>query len=199
MHNPSSNLRLRSGIAPLPLFYEAGVLLGIGLDGNALNDDFDLFQEMRLAANLQRVPGVMRHLAPTEQIFQMANAGGARALGWGDLTGTLEAGKRADLVLVDMRASQEPYLADQNPIDMLVYRGRASNVDTVMVDGEILYQGKQHVRLKPESIAQELRGKIAPPSPVDPFSEQILPHVVRFYSAWDDDELTPFHAVNSVY
>jgi 5-methylthioadenosine/S-adenosylhomocysteine deaminase len=189
---------LRSGIAPLPLFHEAGVVLGIGLDGNALNDDFDLFQEMRLAANLQRVPGVDRRLAPTEQIFRMANAGGAQALGWGDLTGTLEPGKRADLVLIDMRSSRMPYLAPyQSAIDTFVYRGRASNVDTVMVNGEILYQGKQHVRLDPESIVRALRAKIAPPSPVDPFGEQILPHIVRFYSAWDEDPLTPFHAVNS--
>jgi cytosine/adenosine deaminase-related metal-dependent hydrolase len=200
VHNPSSNLRLRSGIAPLPLFYEAGVLLGIGLDGNALNDDFDLFQEMRLAANLQRVPGVDRHLAPVEHIFRMANAGGAQALGWGDRAGTLEPGKRADLILMDMRSSHEPYLAaHQNPVDRLVYRGRCANIDTVMVDGEILYQGKRHVRLNPDSVIQELRSKIAPPASADPFNEQILPHIVRYYSCWDNDELTPFHGVNSIY
>lgn len=201
VHNPSSNLRLRSGIAPLPLYYEAGVLLAIGLDGNALNDDTDLFQEMRLAANLQRVPGVDRRLVPTRELFRMANVNGARALGWGDVAGTLEPGKRADLILMDMRASHEPYLApNQHPIDTLLYRGKASSVDTVMVDGEILYQGKKHLGLQPESIVQALTSKIAPPtaSAVDPFNAELLPYVVKYHGAWDEDPLIPLHDVNSV-
>jgi len=200
VHKPSSGLRLRSGIAPLPLLYEAGVRLAIGLDAAGLNDDRDMFQEMRLCANLQRVPGMARRLVPLPEIFRMATVNGAQVLGWGAEAGTLEPGKRADLVLLDMRAASHPYLAPKhNPIDTLIYRGRASSVDTVMVDGEILYQGKRHLRLPAKSIIDQLTRKLTPPSEApDPLSGELLPHVVRYYAAWDEASLVPFHSVNSV-
>ena len=82
VHNPSSNLRLRSGIAPLPLFYRAGIAVAMGLDSSALNDDSDMLQEIRLAANLQRIPGSCAGLVPPKEIFKMATVNGMNLLRW---------------------------------------------------------------------------------------------------------------------
>ena len=113
----------------------------------------------------------------------------------------MEPGKRADLVLLDARSFSQPYLADQqNPIDTLITRGKSSAVDTVIVDGEILYQGKNHLRLQPKQIIESLRKTVIPPAPgkIDDLGDELLPYVVRYYKSWDKDELAPFHQVNSM-
>ena len=200
VHNPSSNLRLRSGIAPIPMLHEVGVPLALGLDGSPLNDEPDIIQEMRLCANLQRVPGVDSKIVPLKEIFHMATVNGSKALGWGQLAGSLERGKRADLVLLNAKNFSRPYVApQQNPIDTLITRGKSSAVDTVIVDGEILYQGKKHLRLQPNQIVESLQKSVIPPAPVkaDNLGDELLPYVVRYYQPWDKDELLPFHQVNS--
>ena len=166
VHNPSSNLRLKSGIAPIAMLHEVGVPLALGLDSSTLNDEPDILQEMRLCANLQRVPGVDAKLVPLKEIFRMGTVNGSQALGWGGFAGILEPGKRADLVLLDARSFSQPYLAEQqNPIDTLITRGKSSAVDTVIVDGEILYQGKNHLRLQRKQIVDGLRKTVIPPAP----------------------------------
>jgi cytosine/adenosine deaminase-related metal-dependent hydrolase len=200
VHNPSSNLRLKSGIAPLAAIYDADIPLALGLDSSGLNDDMDMLQEMRLCANLQRVPGVSSTTVPLKAIFRMATVGGSTILGWGDRCGTLEPGKEADLILIDSQSLKSPYLASQhNPIDALVYRGRSSDVDTVMVAGEILYQGKKHRRLNSRAIVKQLQESIKPAAPNsgDNLDAELLPYVLRYYEAWDADPLTPHHIVNS--
>ncbi|HEX5021117.1 MAG TPA: hypothetical protein VFX54_10680, partial [Candidatus Binatia bacterium] len=109
-------------------------------------------------------------------------------------------GKRADLVLLDAKAFSHPYIApQQNPIDTLITRGKSSAVDTVIVDGEILYQGKKHLRIQPDQILESLKKSVIPPAPVkaDNLGDELLPYVSRYYQAWDEDELFPFHQVNS--
>lgn len=200
VHNPSSNLRLKSGIAPIAMLHEVGVPLALGLDSSTLNDEPDLLQEMRLCANLQRVPGVDSKLVSLKEIFRMGTVNGSQALGWGGFAGSLEPGKRADLVLLDARSFSQPYLAaHQNPIDTLITRGKSSAVDTVIVDGEILYQGKNHLRLQPKQIVESLRKTVIPPAPgkIDTLGDELLPYVVRYYQSWDKDALAPFHQVNS--
>ena len=158
VHNPSSNLRCEAGIAPIPMLHEVGVPLALGLDGSPLNDEPDMIQEMPLCANLQRVPGVDSKIVPLKEIFHMATVNGSKALGWGQLAGSLEPGKRADLVLLNAKNFSQPYVApQQNPIDTLITRGKSSAVDTVIVDGEILYQGKKHLRLQPNLIVESYR------------------------------------------
>jgi cytosine/adenosine deaminase-related metal-dependent hydrolase len=202
VHNPSSNLRLKSGIAPLPRLHSAGVRLALGLDSSTLNDDMDMLQEMRLSANLQRVPGVSSATVPLEQFFRMATINGSDVLGWGKISGALEPGKRADLVLLDSRALTHPYLSlQQNPIQALLYRGRASDVDTVMVDGEILYRGKKHLRLDSKGLAKRLKTSIEPAAEDGGKSleAELLPYAIRYYQAWDDGSLVPHHhVVNSI-
>jgi len=201
VHNPSSNLRLKSGIAPLPLIRRAGVPLALGLDSSTLNDDMDMLQEMRLCANLQRVPGISADTVPLQDIFRMATVDGSRILGWGELSGTLEPGKRADMVLLDGRRLTEPFLSrEQNPIHALLYRGRASDVDTVIVDGEILYQGKKHLRLDAKNLLKQLKASITAAAKDDAGSveAELLPHAIRYYQAWDDEALAPYYRVNSI-
>ena len=201
MHNPSSNLRLRSGIAPLPLFHRAGTTVAMGLDSSTLNDDSDMLQEIRLAANLQRVPGASAGLVPVKEIFKMATVNGMRLLRWSDIAGTLEPGKQADLVLLDSRDFALPYLAPrQNPIDTLVYRGKSTAVDTVMVGGEILYQGKKHKRINPKTIHKRLKASIEPPLPkkTEGPEAELLLHVRALFDSWDQDKTVPFHKFNSI-
>jgi cytosine/adenosine deaminase-related metal-dependent hydrolase len=182
------------------MLHEVGVPLALGLDGSPLNDEPDIIQEMRLCANLQRVPGVDSKIVPLKEIFHMATVNGSKALGWGQLAGSLERGKRADLVLLNAKNFSRPYVApQQNPIDTLITRGKSSAVDTVIVDGEILYQGKKHLRLQPNQIVESLQKSVIPPAPVkaDNLGDELLPYVVRYYQPWDKDELLPFHQVNS--
>ncbi len=199
VHNPSSNLRLRSGIAPLMQYHAAGVRLGMGLDSSPLNDRPDMLQEMRLAANLQRVPGAGAGLMPLADIFRAGTAGGADILGWGGHCGTLEPGKRADLVLVDSRPIVEPYLArHQTPVDALVYRGGAGAVDTVMVDGEVLYRGGKHVRLDEKALLKEVRTKItpAPRRKAGGLEARLLPRVRDFLESGEERPPEPFYKFN---
>ncbi len=199
VHNPSSNLRLRSGIAPLMHFHAGGVRLGMGLDSSPLNDRPDMLQEMRLAANLQRVPGAGPGLMPLTEIFRAATAGGADILGWGASCGTLEPGRRADLVLVNSRPLVEPYLASrQTPVDALIYRGGAGAVDTVMVDGEILYRGGKHVRLDEKALLKAVKEKVTAPSRrrAGGVDARLLPRVRDFLESREEHPPEPFYKFN---
>lgn len=201
VHNPSSNLRLKSGIAPLALLHNAGIPLALGLDSSTLNDDMDMLQEMRLSANLQRIPGVSSKTVPLKDIFRMATVNGSSVLGWGEVSGTLAPGKRADMILLDSRTLTGPYLSfEQNPIHALLYRGRASDVDTVIVDGEILYQGKRHRRLNSQHLLKQLKTSVKPAAADggESLEGELLPYAIRYYQAWDDEPLVPHHIVNSI-
>ena len=103
-HNPSSNLKLGSGVAPVTKMLEIGVDVGIGTDGPASNNDLDMFEEVRLAALLAKGTTGDPTVLPAQQALLMATRLGARALGIGDITGSLEAGKRADLIVLDLDA-----------------------------------------------------------------------------------------------
>ena len=201
VHNPSSNLRLRSGIAPLPLFYRAGIPLALGLDSSTLNDDSDMLQEIRLAANLHRIPGASAGLVPPGAILKMATVAGMNLLRWGNIAGTLEPGKQADLIILDSREFALPYLApQQNPIDALVYRGKSAAVDTVMVAGEILYEGKKHKRIDREAVHKQLQQGISPPleKKTASLEAELLPHLHALFQSWDQDKTVPFHKFNSI-
>ena len=131
----------------------------------------------------------------------MATVNGMNLMRWGDLAGTLEPGKQADLVLLDSRDLARPYLAPrQNPIDILVYRGKSSAVDTVMVAGEILYKGRKHKRIDSKNIQKKLKQSIHPPPPsnFEGTEAKLLPYVHALLESWDQDTAVPFHKFNSV-
>lgn len=136
LHCPSSNLKLASGFAKVPELKGMGVQVSLGADGAPCNNNLDQWMEMRLAA-LIHLPRVGPRGLPARDVFEMATLGGARALGLEDVIGSIEVGKRADLAVV---RTQAPHLvpAGEDVYARLVYGGRASDVETVLVDGEVV-------------------------------------------------------------
>src|SRR5687767_504492 len=150
LHCPGSNLKLGSGIAPVPEMRARGISVSLGADGAACNNRLDMFDEMRLAATLQSVrlgPGALT----ARDALWMATREGARALGLDRDIGVLEEGRRADLILVD-RA--QPHLATSpDPWTALVYSARGSDVRLTMVDGEVLVDEFRLTRLDAAEVA----------------------------------------------
>lgn len=202
-HNASSNLRLQSGIAPLGRLMEAGILVALGSDEAGINDDKDLFQEMRLVLKLHRVPGIEHTPPSAAQVFEMATANGAYASWFGDRIGTLEVGKRADLVLVNLRNIEEPYLDPEVSIaDATIHRARASDVDTVMVDGEIVMRDRQLTKVDKQALYKDLANALDRPLRPDELERRALawqlePHLRRFYGGSATQNLTPHTAYNT--
>jgi 5-methylthioadenosine/S-adenosylhomocysteine deaminase len=140
-HNPVSNMKLASGISPVTELVDQGVCVALGTDGAASNNNLDLFQEMKASTLLQKVNQKDPTALPARKVLEMATSDGARALGLEDEIGTIGVGKKADLVLVDMKA---PHLTPQrNPLSHLVYSAGGSDVDTVICNGQILMQEKE--------------------------------------------------------
>jgi 5-methylthioadenosine/S-adenosylhomocysteine deaminase len=150
MHCPGSNLKLGSGIAPVVEMRARGISVSLGADGAACNNRLDMFDEMRLAATLQALrlaPGAL----PARDVVWMATREGARALGLDHEIGSIEPGKRADLIVVDR---DRPHLAPApDPWSALVYSARGTDVRCVMVDGEILVRDFALVREDPAEVA----------------------------------------------
>ncbi len=143
-HNPSSNLKLASGFAPVTQMLEAGLNVGVGTDGPSSNNDLDMFEEMRLAAFLAKGATGDPTALPARTVFAMATRLGARAMHMGDTIGSIEPGKRADLVLVDLdRLHNLPaFEHDPNAVySRLVYAAKSTDVTDVMVNGSWLMRG----------------------------------------------------------
>jgi 5-methylthioadenosine/S-adenosylhomocysteine deaminase len=140
-HNPSSNLKLASGFAPVTKMMEFGLNVGIGTDGPASNNDLDMFEEIRLATFVAKAASGDPTAIPAETALAMATRLGAKALHVGDLTGSLEAGKRADLILVDINPlhNSPRFRRDPNGIyAQIVYAAKSTDVTDVMVNGKWL-------------------------------------------------------------
>ena len=133
-HNPQSNMKLASGVAPLPAFLSAGIPVGLGTDGCASNNDLDLFSEMDAAAKLQKVFRKDPEVCPAKTALAMATRGGAAALGLGREIGTLAPGRKADIVAVDLGAPHLTPLYD--PVSHLVYAVKPGDVRHVWVAGK---------------------------------------------------------------
>ena len=156
-HNPSSNLKLASGFAPVQKMLDAGLNVGIGTDGPASNNDLDMFEEIRLAAFVAKCVSNDPTSVPAATALTMATRLGARALHLGSVTGTLEPGKRADLILVDIsRLHNSPRFRREpdNVYAQLVYAGKATDVSDVMVNGKWLMQDRELLTLDESEITQ---------------------------------------------
>ena len=140
-HNPESNMKLASGAAPVTKYLAAGVALGLGTDGAASNNDLDMFEAMRQASFLAKHANHDPTAVPAQAALDLATLGGARALGMEQSIGSLEAGKRADLITVSMRAARQTPLYD--PVSHLVYVTRGDDVRTTIVNGRILMSDRQ--------------------------------------------------------
>jgi 5-methylthioadenosine/S-adenosylhomocysteine deaminase len=154
LHCPSSNLKLGSGLAPVTDMRARGISVSLGADGAACNNRLDMFEEMRLAAILQAVRARPGALTARDAVW-MATREGARALGLQAEVGSIEAGKRADLILINRK---RPHVApDPDPWSTLVYAARGTDVRLTMVDGEILVRDFTLVREDAAGIAAEAR------------------------------------------
>jgi len=140
-HNPESNMKLASGAAPVTKYLNAGVALGLGTDGAASNNDLDMFEVMRQAAFLAKLSTRDPTAVPAQTALDMATIGGARALGMARDLGSLEVGKRADLITVSMNSARQTPMYD--PVSHLVYVGRGDDVRTTIVDGQVLMADRQ--------------------------------------------------------
>lgn len=134
-HNPQSNLKLASGIAPLPALLQQGICVGLGTDGASSNNNLDMVEELRLAATLHKATGYDPLCLPASQAWQLATQGGAQALGFKNL-GRLEPGAYADLVL--WRMDRPYWYPRHNKLSLLVYAASAQDADTVLVNGRVL-------------------------------------------------------------
>ena len=145
-HNPTSNLKLGSGVAPVARMIEFGVNVGIGTDGPASNNDLDMFEETRLAALLAKGISGDPTAIPARTALAMATCMGARAMHLGHITGSLEPGKRADLIVVDLDQSHTlpRFQRDANAIySQLVYSAKSTDVVDVMCDGQWLMRDRR--------------------------------------------------------
>ncbi len=203
-HNASSNLRLRSGVAPLNHFLARGVRVSLGLDEAGINDDRDMLQEMRLVLRLHRTPGMDESVPTSAQVFQMATEHGAQTTGFADQIGTLESGKAADIVVMNRQAFAYPYLDEAVPVlDAVVQRGKASGVETVLVAGEPVLRDGAFTRVNKAEIlatlAHSLQGPLQPEEMERrQLSPRVFDHVKHFYDGWlDDSARDPFYRPSS--
>ncbi len=205
-HQPSSNLRLRSGIAPVFQMLEAGVRVGLGLDGQGINDNDDFIQEMKLCCLLHRIPSLelnSPHLT-ARQVFKMATEANASLLGFGSKIGRLEPGRYADLVLLDFAKMGYPYTdSTHDPIDVLLYRGQGKHVHTVMVNGHIVVQGGKLLTIDEETIAERLvkaasRPRTEKEKALVQVMDEVKHQVIRYYEGWHQKvNPEPYFTVNS--
>jgi 5-methylthioadenosine/S-adenosylhomocysteine deaminase len=154
-HNPESNMKLASGTAPVPKYLAAGVAVGLGTDGAASNNDLDMFEAMRQAALVHKLVTRDPRALPAAAALEMATIGGARVLGMADRIGSLESGKRADLIVVRMDAVRQTPLYD--PISHLVYVTRGDDVETTIVNGRVLMEDRRVTTLDEVAVLKEAR------------------------------------------
>lgn len=154
-HNPESNMKLASGSAPVVDYLKAGAALGLGTDGAASNNDLDMFEAMRQASFLAKHVSRDPRVVSAATALEMATIGGARALGMQDQIGSLEAGKRADLLVVRMNRARQTPIYD--PVSHLVYTTRGDDVDTTIVNGKVLMRGRIVRTLNAAAVLAEAR------------------------------------------
>ncbi|HEX3704735.1 MAG TPA: amidohydrolase [Vicinamibacterales bacterium] len=140
-HNPESNMKLASGTAPVTKYLAAGVALGLGTDGAASNNDLDMFEAMRQASFLAKHATHDPTAVPAQTAVDLATIGGAKALGMERTIGSLEAGKRADVIAVSMASARQTPL--YNAVSHLVYVTRGDDVRTTIVNGKVLMKDRQ--------------------------------------------------------
>ena len=153
IHNPTSNMKIASGIAPITAMLAAGVRVGLGTDGAASNNDLDMWEEMRLASFLQKVEQMNPEALSAETVLRMATSGGAAAIGLGDTIGTLEVGKRADLIQVAF--DDIHHIPTYDVVSHLVYVNDEQDVASVVVDGNVVMNEREMMTIDTERVARE--------------------------------------------
>ncbi|OQY43403.1 MAG: S-adenosylhomocysteine deaminase, partial [Desulfobacteraceae bacterium 4572_87] len=168
IHNPESNMKLGSGIAPVPQMIAQGVTVGMGTDGSASNNNMDLFTEMDMAAKLHKVRTMDPTVMDALTVLKMATIEGAKALGLSHETGSLETGKKADVIIID---TNKPHLTPMyNPFSHLVYAARGQDVSHTIINGRVVMENRQLLTLDLEEVmaramekARDVRKWVADP------------------------------------
>jgi 5-methylthioadenosine/S-adenosylhomocysteine deaminase len=165
IHNPTSNMKTAAGVAPVVKMLDAGVRVGLGTDGAASNNDLDMWEEMRLAAFLQKVSRMDPEAMPAMTVLEMATRGGAEAIGLGDDIGSLEAGKRADIIQVSF--DDVHFQPTYDVVSQLIYVADEQDVVNVVVDGKILMRDRNiltidtaRVRKEANELAARIQAKL---------------------------------------
>ena len=154
-HNPESNAKLASGIAPIPEILRSGIPVGLGTDGCASNNNLDLFHEMDMVAKLHKAATFDPTTMDARTVVEMATIGGARAIGLGTHSGSLEVGKQADVIIIDTRT---PHLSPlYHPESHIVYAAKSSDVRDVVVDGRVLVRNRNILSLDVAEIMAKVR------------------------------------------
>jgi 5-methylthioadenosine/S-adenosylhomocysteine deaminase len=157
VHNPESNMKLASGVAPVPELLARGVTVGLGTDGCASNNNLDLFSEMDTAAKLHKVHAADPTILDAASVVQMATIEGARALGMASEIGSLEVGKKADIITV---STQRPHLTPMyNPYSHLVYAARGADVLHSVIDGRPVMVDRQLQTLDVDAVMDRANEK----------------------------------------
>ncbi|MGD1857499.1 MAG: amidohydrolase family protein [Leptolyngbyaceae cyanobacterium] len=200
-HNPSSNLRLRAGMAPLTAMLAGGATVGLGMDGTTLGDDEDMFAEMRLAARLQRSPQIGRPAPSYEEIFRVATAGSAKLMGKQQQLGKLAPGYRADVALVDCDRITWPWISPEaNPLSVVLMRAKAADVDTVLVNGKVVLKAGMPTGFDLKAVGQTVAEQLEQAPNREQYralAAELIPHLSRWYSQWDVPPLSPYAVFNS--
>jgi len=153
IHNPTSNMKIASGISPVAEMLQAGVRVGLGTDGAASNNDLDMWEEMRLAALLQKVDRMDPTVLSASTVLTMATNGGALAIGLGDTIGSIEVGKRADVIQVAF--DDVHHVPTYDVISHLVYVTDEQDVASVVVDGKVLMKEHEMLTIDTERVRTE--------------------------------------------
>ena len=155
VHCPNSNLKLASGIARIPELLSMGVAVSIGADGAPCNNNLDVFQEMRSAALIHKARLLNPTTMPAGTVFEMATLGGARAMGMEDKLGSLETGKLADIVILDINRLHMAPNTGGDIISQLVYSACASDVETTIIDGKVVMENRELRTLNEAAIIKD--------------------------------------------
>ena len=158
-HNPCSNMKLASGVAPVSKLMEKGVCVSIGTDGASSNNNLDLIEELKTASLLQKVSTLDPKVVSSDEAIQMATIRGAEALGLDSQIGSIEVGKKADLILIDTNAANMTP-DSSNITSNIVYSANGSNVDTTICNGKILMENKKLTVLDEDEIYAKARQAI---------------------------------------
>jgi 5-methylthioadenosine/S-adenosylhomocysteine deaminase len=201
VHNPSSNLKLRNGIAPVARMLELGVNVALGCDSTALNCDDDLLQEARLANYRHRsaAPSALSPCPSARDVLKMATVNAGAPTNFGNDIGTLEVGSYADAVLVDYEALSAPNLdPDLDPAEVLITLANHRHVDTVMVGGEVAVQNGQHVSLNEDEICAQLAESICDQPARREVAKHFRKHLHNYYAReYSGISQSPYYSVNS--
>jgi 5-methylthioadenosine/S-adenosylhomocysteine deaminase len=154
-HNPESNMKLASGAAKVVAMRRAGIVVGLGTDGAASNNDLDMFEAMRQTAFLAKLQTMDPRSVAARTALEMATIDGARALGMEKEVGSLEAGKRADVITVSMTAARQTPMYD--PLSHLVYTTRGDDVRTTIVNGRVLMRDRKVITLNEADVLDQAR------------------------------------------